>query len=126
MQTYYQHYLLGCRQSGVKPLSVWRFSIAYGKYRREFRRALDERVDLLPEKGRERIVGRWTRLVRLAELVECGQQIAEAARRGEDDAGAAGAGAREPRTPLTPVLVGGASRALPTDDASNTRADWRF
>ena len=129
MQTHYDYYLLGCRQAGVRPLSFWRFHVAYAKYQRDFRRALDRRVDLLTTKRRERIVDRWTWLVRLAELVESGREIAERAARirGDDDEpGTAGAGMREPRVPRTPVLVGCAAHAMPKDDVRRQNDEWRL
>lgn len=129
MKTDYDFYLIGCREWGVKPISLWRFNAAYGKYRRGLSQDLGASFpDLAPER-RQRIIGRWQHLQLLADLVSHGREVHERARRhgtDEDSPGAAGAGMREPRPPQVPVLTGCAARPLPNpEDPLKGQAWWR-
>jgi hypothetical protein len=102
MQTHYEHYLLGCRAAGVKPLSFWRFSLAYGKYQREVRAKLDRHWDSLSPKDRHQLVIECRWLIEIDNLVQKGAKIAEFAARERDsgdEPGTAGAGTCEPRIP---------------------------
>jgi hypothetical protein len=129
MQTHYEHSLLGCREAGTKPVSFWRFHIAYGRYEREFRAKLEQHWDDLTPTARHRLVIDCQWLIGIANLVRPGEKIAEtAARLGDlgDDPGTAEAGTREPRTPLTPVLVGCAACSFPTSDTLKDSYDWRI
>lgn len=127
MRTDYEHYVLGCREYGVRPLGAWRFNIAYAKYNRDFQQQLEQDWDSLSPQQRHHLVvqSRW--LTKLAHLVRLGREVAEAAdRRGDNDDGAAGAGTREPCTPRTPVLAGSAARPLPQNDALKEPFPWRL
>ena len=111
----YECYLLGCRSAGIEPVGQWRFKLLQEVYLRHAAEVgQDARGDEIPE-----LV-----LKQLATLVAEGYKIAARGGAGDDEPGAAACGVREPRTPLEPVLVGCAARALPTPDAPD-EAFWR-
>lgn len=117
MKTDYDYYLLGCRYREVPPLSRWRFTVAYAKYRQWQRLEIDQ---MASPKRQSRIARRWYLLKYVADLVAEGQDIAARAGRFEDgEDGTTGAGDREPRTPRTPVLCGCGARSLPYPDPNS-------
>ena len=116
MKTSYDYYLIGCRTRGFRPVSAWRFKLAYTKYQAARLRELLAALPLDPRK-RSRAMARWHKYFLVGELVRVGQDIAARAKSNgasdDDEPGAAGLGVREPRSPVTPILVGCASCALP-------------
>ena len=115
MEKDYECYLLGCRSAGIEPVGFWRFELLQEAFLCHAAEAeQDARGDGVPAYALEQ----------LAALVAEGYKIAAGGGPEGDEPGAAACGVREPRTPLEPVLVGCAARALPTPDAPD-ESFWR-
>ena len=124
MESEYDYYLIGCRTKNVKPLSPWRFRVAYAWYQREADKPFAE-ILALGLKQRAELVARLDRYKTLAELVLLGYKPAQFIRPPEDDKpDLTPSGDREPRVPNDPVLTGCAARSLPSPNAPD-QSFWR-
>lgn len=129
MGTDYDHYLGGCREKGLQPISSWRFRVAFAWYQRESHKPFAD-ILALGLKQRARFVARLDRYKTLMELAFPGRGTSGASgphednKREDDKPGTESSGDREPRVPLEPMLTGCAARPLPIPDAPD-QSFWR-